>query len=405
MPVFSHHSATQITGLAAFALAGLLSALVPVLAQEAPARGARAPRPPVDTPLAEPNMPALIKSLGLVESNLPARQFIKGWHKPKKIVVMLDNNVHRLDWLKEVVPSDVQLVVARSREDLVKEVGDADGALGGCDKAMIAAAGPNFHWTHVNYAGVESCFTGADTPARLKDGTLAVTNSQKITGDTVADHAIALMLALSRGLDQYVRMDVAGKFNTDPYPRLISVRGHTILIAGLGGVGSAMASMAHGLGMRVIATNGHVPPDAPDWIEHIGLPDDLGTLAGQADVVMSALPATPQTNGLFNAAMFAKFKKGAIFINVTRPAVQVDADLAAALDSGQLSAAGVDDPNVTSPLVHAKNIIFTPYVASQNADSELSRGGETTWDVARENLRRYVNGDKLLSVVDPVKGY
>ena len=276
-------------------------------------------------------MSALIKGFGLVESPLPARQFIKGWRKPKKIVVLVDNNIHRLDWLKEVVPPDVQLVSA-DRNTVLKEVVDADALVGSCDKAVIAAAGPNFHWAHVNYAGVESCFTGDSTPARLKDGSIAVTNSQKITGDTVADHAVALMMALSRGLDQYVRMDVAGKFNTEPYPRLISLRGHTVLIAGLGGVGTAMASMAHGLGMRVIATNATIPTNPPDYIEHIGLPDELGNMVGQADVVMSALPATPQTSGLFNAALFAKFKKGAIFVNVTRPAVQVDTDLAAALE-------------------------------------------------------------------------
>ncbi|HWY60590.1 MAG TPA: NAD(P)-dependent oxidoreductase, partial [Rhizomicrobium sp.] len=173
----------------------------------------------------------------------------------------------------------------------------------------------------------------------------------------------------------------------------------------LGGVGSSMATMAHGLGMRVIATNNSIPADPPDYIEHIGLPDELGAMVGQADVVMSALPLTPQTTNLFNAAMFAKFKRGAIFINVTRPGEHVEADLIAALESGQVGSAGIDDPNPNSPLIGVKNVIFTPYVASQNVDPSLGRGGETIWAVARENLRRYVAGDKLLSVVDPVKGY
>jgi phosphoglycerate dehydrogenase-like enzyme len=52
-----------------------------------------------------------------------------------------------------------------------------------------------------------------------------------------------------------------------------------------------------------------------------------------------------------------------------------------------------------------KNVLVTPHVAAQNVDAALGRGGETIWDVARENLRRYVKGDKLLSVVDPAKGY
>ena len=318
---------------------------------------------------------------------------------------MVDANIHRIDWLKEVVPADVELVAAHSIDEAIKEAADADGEIGNCSRSMIAAAGPNFHWAHVNYAGVEACFSGGEVPVRLKDGSIAVSNSQRVTGDAVAGHAIALMMALSRGLDQYVRMDAAAKFDTSPYPRLISLQGKTILIAGLGGVGMAMANMAHGLGMRVIATNGTIPANAPDWIEHIGLPNELDSMVGQADVVMSALPLTPQTTGLFNAALFAKFKRGAMFINVMRPGEYVEADLAAALESGQVGSAGVDDPNVNSPLVHAKNVIFTPYVASQNVDPALGRGGETIWAVARENLRRYAAGEKLLSVVDPAKGF
>jgi hypothetical protein len=65
----------------------------------------------------------------------------------------------------------------------------------------------------------------------------------------------------------------------------------------------------------------------------------------------------------------------------------------------------VDDPNRNTPLIGVKNILVTPYVASQNVDPMMGRGGETTWEVARENLRRYAAGDKMLSVVDPVKGY
>jgi phosphoglycerate dehydrogenase-like enzyme len=395
----------SVTAGLLLAASSFVAASLPVLAQDAPVRADRPARAPDTTPLAEPNMAAIIKGLGLVESRLPAREFIKGWRKPKKIVVVVDANTHRMDWLKEVVPADVQLVAAHSIDEAAAALADADGLIGNCSRPLIAAAGPNFHWAHVNYAGVEACFAGGEVPARLRDGSIAVTNSQRVTGDAVAGHAIALMMALSRGLDQYVRQDVAGKFNTEPYPRLISLQGKTILIAGLGGVGTAMANMAHGLGMRVIATNAVIPANAPDYIEHIGLPDELGAMAGQADVVMSALPLTPQTAGLFNAAMFAKFKKGAIFINVTRPGEHVEADLAAALDSGQLSSAGVDDPNPNSPLVHAKNMIFTPYVASQNVDSTLGRGGETIWAVARENLRRYAAGEKLLSVVDPIKGF
>ena len=389
------------TSMAALLLSAALAATsLPALAQDAPVRE-RTARAPDTTPLAEPNMAAIIKSLGLVESSKPSREFIKGWRKPRKVVVTVDANVHRIDWLKEVLPADVQLVAAHSPEEAIKESADADAEIGNCSRPLIAAAGPNFHWAHVNYAGVEACFAGGEVQARLKDGSIAISNSQKLTGNAVAGHSIALMLALSRGLDQYAAMGVTHKFTTEPYPRLWSVQGRTLLIAGLGGIGSSIATMAHGLGMRVIATNGSIPADAPDYIEHIGLPNELEAMVGQADVVISALPLTPQTTNLFNAALFAKFKKGAIFINCTHPGEHVEADVLSAVESGQLSSAGIDDPNPNSPLIGVKNILFTPYVASQNVDPLLGRGGETIWAVARENLRRYTNGEKLLSVVDP----
>jgi (S)-sulfolactate dehydrogenase len=184
-----------------------------------------------------------------------------------------------------------------------------------------------------------------------------------------------------------------------------SMQGRVIVVAGFGGVGSGIAVLAHGLGMRVLATNAAIPAQKPDYVEYIGLPDELGKLVGQADVVATALPLTPQTQNLFNAEMFAKFKKGAIFINMTRGEEQVDADVAAALKSGQLSSAGFDIIENGSPLWDAKNVIITPHVAAQNVDSNLSRGGEQIWAVARENLKRFINGDKMLSVIDPVKGY
>jgi phosphoglycerate dehydrogenase-like enzyme len=361
---------------------------------------------PDNTPLGEPNMTAIIKAYGLIETKEPARQFIKGWRKPKKIIVNLDNNVHRLDWLKEVVPPDVQLVgLTRNDPRYLTELKDADGVVGSCRKDSFDGIGPNFHWLHNTGVGIDQCFTGGKVPVRMQDGSVAISNSQKLEGNSVSGHGIALMMALSRGLDQYARQDETKKFTTETYPRMWSLQGRVIVIAGYGGVGSGMATLAHGLGMRVMVTNAVIPPDVPDWIEHIGLPDELDKMVGQADVVMTALPLTPQTQGLFNAAMFAKFKKGAMFINVTRGGEEVDADVVAALQSGQLSSAGFDDLDNGSPLFGAPHVIITPHVAAQNVDDQLSRGGEQIWAVARENLRRFANGDKMLSTIDPVKGY
>ena len=388
--------------LLAVSLVALSAGSAPVRAQEDGPRSAG----PDTTPLPELNVSDIIKTFGLIETKQPAREFIKGWRKPKKIIVNLDNNVHRLDWMKEVVPADVELIgISRNDPRYLTELKDADGVMGGCRKDSFAGVGPNFHWLHNTGVGIDQCFTGGIVPANLKTGTVAISNSARLEGNTVSDHGIALMMALSRGLDQYVRQDETKKFTTETYPRMWTLPGRTIVIAGFGGVGSGMAALAHGLGMRVMVTNAVIPPDVPDWIEHIGLPDELDKMVSQADVVMTALPLTADTTHLFNAAMIAKFKKGAMFINVTRGEEQVDADVAAALQSGQISSAGFDLIDDNSPLYNAPHVIITPHVAAQNVDDELGRGGEQIWAIARENLRRFVNGDKMLSTIDPLKGY
>jgi phosphoglycerate dehydrogenase-like enzyme len=366
--------------------------------------------PPVSTPLPDPDMAPIIKDLHLTEGRQPVSEMIKGWRKPKKIVVWPDNNTNRIAWLQEVAPG-VKLVAVHSRQDLARELADADGQIGDiCRKEYVAAAGPDFHWIHDHHVGMEACF-GADVPAKLQvGGSVVVTNTQRVFSSAVATHAFALMLALGRGIDLYARMNPSGHFAPVPYERLWEFEGRTLLIAGLGGIGSQMAKMGHDLGMHVIATNGSIPPTVPDYVEHVGLPGELVDMIRKADVVMSALPQTPQTINLFNASLFANMKKGAMFINVARGSQVVQADLIAALKSGQVGAAGLD---VTEPnrlpendlLFSAPNILITPHMAAQAIDAANGTGGEATWDVARENLRRYVNGDKLLSVVDPTRGY
>jgi phosphoglycerate dehydrogenase-like enzyme len=131
----------------------------------------------------------------------------------------------------------------------------------------------------------------------------------------------------------------------------------------------------------------------------------LPKLAAQADVVVNALPLTPDTTGLFDADFFKAVKPGAIFISVGRGASTDTDALVAALQSGQLYGAGLDvtDPEPLpgdSPLWQLDNVIITPHV---------SGAGGNSWGrvalVAVENLRRYVAGEPLLNVVDMRAGY
>jgi phosphoglycerate dehydrogenase-like enzyme len=177
-----------------------------------------------------------------------------------------------------------------------------------------------------------------------------------------------------------------------------------MLIAGLGGIGTEVGRRAHGLGMRIVATRASHRP-APDFVSQVGSPAELITLVRTADVIVDTLPLTDETRGIFDAKMFAAMKPRALFINVGRGGTVVTDELLRALNEKRLGGAGLDvtDPEPlppAHPLWRAPNVIITPHVSS---DSDI--GSERHWLIARENLRRYVAGDRMLSVVDVKRGY
>jgi phosphoglycerate dehydrogenase-like enzyme len=173
---------------------------------------------------------------------------------------------------------------------------------------------------------------------------------------------------------------------------------------GLGGIGVEVARRAHAFGMRVVATRAS-GREGPAFVSYVGLPDELLKLAAEADFVVNTTPLTPATTGLFDAKFFAAVKPGAFFVNVGRGRSVVQPDLIAALKSGRLAGAGLDvtDPEplpADDPLWKLPNVIITPHVS---ADSDL--GDEVRFAIGVENLRRYVAGERMLSVVDVAKGY
>jgi phosphoglycerate dehydrogenase-like enzyme len=199
---------------------------------------------------------------------------------------------------------------------------------------------------------------------------------------------------------------MAGRWTRDlpPPAQLLTLEGKTVLVVGLGGIGTEVARRAHALGMRVVATRAS-GREGPSYVSYVGLPDELRKLAGEADFIVNTVPLTPATTGMFDAGFFAAARPGAFFVNVGRGPSVVQDDLIAALRSGRLAGAGLDvtDPEplpADSPLWQMQNVILTPHVS---AGSDL--GNEVRFAILRENLRRYVAGERMLSVVDVAKGY
>lgn len=340
----------------------------------------------------------LVEELGLRESATALRER-PGWSPPRKVVLM-GADAARVAWMQEAAPR-VELVGAADRAAAAREAADADAVIGEC-VAEVIEAGPRIRWVQRMYAGVERCLT---IPAFAERG-IALTNMQKVAGSVMAEHVLAFMFGLTRGLADYVPAQAKGEWADEAVPesRMWEVKGRTILVVGLGGIGTEVAKRAHALGMSVLAVR-NSGTDGPPYVAEVGLSDKLLPFAGRADVIVSTLPLTPETKGLMNKSFFDAAKRGALFINVGRGGTVVTHDLVAALRDGRLGGAGLDvtDPEPLPPdhpLWKAPNVIITPHVAAAVEGDE-----EPRWLLAKENLRRYAAGGKLLSEVDLQKGY
>jgi phosphoglycerate dehydrogenase-like enzyme len=292
------------------------------------------------------------------------------------------------------------VIVVDSADAALAHAAEADALIGFCDDSLIEAA-RELVWVQVYWAGVERCLLND----RVGQGDVLLTNMQKMSSATIGEHAIALMLSLTRGLAGFAKMMPEGNWRRAYAGEsgVSSVDGKTMLVVGLGGIGKQAARRAKALGMRVVATR-NSSRQGPAYVDYVGLSDELLELARDADVVVNALPLTDATAGLFDKTFFATVKPGSYFINVGRGGTVVTDELLAALESGRLAGAGLDvtDPEplpANHPLWGIPNVIITPHVAGF--------GGSRRWHamLVRENLRRYLAGEALLNVVDPERGY
>ncbi len=340
----------------------------------------------------------LIAELGLKES-ATALSDRPGWSVPTRVVIPVVD-AKRLAWLQAAAPG-VTLLQAKSGVEAALLAANADAVIGFCTPEVVAA-GRRLRWVQVFSAGVERC---VGIPGFTERG-IVLSNMQKIAGPVMSEHVLAFMFGLTRGFASYVPLQAGGQWSDEAVPenRMWSVTGRTMLVVGLGGIGTEVARRAHALGMTVIATR-NSGTDRPPFVAQVGLSGELHRFAARADVIVNTLPLNDQTRGLFNKAFFDAAKRGALFINVGRGATVVTADLIEALKDGRIGGAGLDvtDPEplpANHPLWHAPNVLITPHVAAT-----IDSGDEPRWLIARENLRRYASGGKLLSEVDLRRGY
>jgi phosphoglycerate dehydrogenase-like enzyme len=369
------------------ALAAGLTLCALVAAQPADSAAATASAP---APAAE-----LIDKLGLHVAAQPVRER-PGW-RPPRIVLITKAMQELLPALQQAAPRAKLIEVSAATPS---QIAAADATIGVCSAEVLAQA-KQLQWIQWPAAGVDRC---VQQPL-LQQRHLLLTNLQRTMGASMAEHVLAMMLALSRHFDYFMKQQQEAHWaREDATPQLADLDGKTVLVVGLGGIGTEVARRAHALGMRVTATRAS-GRNGPDYVSYVGLPDELLKLAKDADFIVNCAPLTAQTTGIFNREFFAALKPGAYFISVGRGRSTVTADLLAALSSGRLAGAGLDvvEPEplpADSPLWHLPNVLITPHISADTSVSQEQRNA-----VLVENLRRYAAGEPMLSVVDIERGY
>jgi phosphoglycerate dehydrogenase-like enzyme/glyoxylase-like metal-dependent hydrolase (beta-lactamase superfamily II) len=341
----------------------------------------------------------LFEDFGLYEGPSPTKAS-PGWKAPKRIVVP-DLMPARLLELKRIAP-DVLFVPVRNAAEAAKEAADADAVVGFAS-ADIATKGKNLRWIQVASAGVEK-----DLVPEVVKSPATLTNTARVYGPNVADQAFTLVLALNRGMAPQLRkgQPQAAVWETlKKQPVAQELRGKSMLLVGLGGVGTEIARRADAFGMKVMALDPNEKIVRPSFVFSLDRPARLMDMLPTADVVVLACPLTAETKESFAASQFHAMKKSAQFINIGRGGLVKQSDLVAALKSGVIAGAGMDvtDPEPlpdSHPLWSLSNVVITPHLGGQSDGAR-----DRQWRLFRENIRRFVAGEPLLCVVDKQRGY
>lgn len=231
---------------------------------------------------------------------------------------------------------------------------------------------------------------------------VTLTNMRHIYDDHIANHVLALFLALCRDLPRLARRQIVREWA----PRTVEVRdpaAMTVLVLGLGGIGAEVVRRLSVLGPTLIGVDPKVT-GLPELVE-LARPAALPDLLPRADAVIICAPHTPETEGLFDEAMFQRMQPTALFINIGRGKIVRLAALERALAEGWIAGAGLDvfetEPLPTdSPLWAMENVIITPHTAGFGPAVETRRLA-----VVLENVRRFVAGQPLTNVTDKARWY
>ena len=328
---------------------------------------------------------------------------------PHKIAIILHDEFeawHPPAWFLERLRTEfphVEVAYSPSKRGDDAALRDADVMVGWSLSPEQLRAATALRWIYSITAAIDQFLF-----PELLAANIEITNAGRVHGPVVAEHAIAMMLALARRVPSAVRHQERRKWAMEaiwsehPPPREIA--GARLLVVGLGSIGSEVAAMAAALKMLVTGVRQNPENGRADAHEVVGY-QQLDPALARADFVVLAAPLTPQTRHLIDARRLQLFKADAYLINVSRGALIDEAALAAALRERRLGGAALDvfeeEPLPRrSKLWKLPQVLITPHTAFLTG-----KIWERHYEVFTGNLKRYLAGEPLQDVVDKGRGY
>lgn len=308
-------------------------------------------------------------------------------------IVILDGyteNPGDLTWEGFEALGDVTVYDRTPEDKIAERIGDAEIVI--LNKVPITQDTLD-QCPNIKYIGVLATgFNVVDTESCKKAG-IIVSNIPTYGTDAVGQFAIALLLEICHHVAYHSQAVHEGKWASNPdwcfwdYP-LIELAGKTMGIVGFGRIGRATGRIARALGMKVAAYDAYPSEEGKAIAEYV----DFDTLLSTSDVIALHCPLTPENHDLVCRETIEKMKDGVIIINNSRGPLINEADLAEALNSGKVYAAGLDvvekEPiSDENPLLKAKNCFITPHISWAPRESR-----QRLMDIAVENLKAFLSG-------------
>ena len=295
--------------------------------------------------------------------------------------------------------ADYRVVMTLDRDEVEALLPDVEIVVGDFPRDLLPRA-PELRWWQQWFAGVDWLLNYPEAAAL--DFTL--TNMSGLHAIPITEHIFAMLLGFARDLPNVIRAQQRKEWIPHDRDDVFELAGQTMVLIGVGGIGSHTAQVANALGMRVIAVRRRPAQQVPGIERTVGI-DQLQEVLPLADFVVNTLPLTTDTQKLIGEAELRAMKPTAYLVNIGRGDTMDEEALIRALQEGWIAGAGLDvfasEPlSPHSPLWEMENVIVSPHYAGQT-----NRYDERAVAIFLDNLARYMGGEPLINVVDKRLGY